>query len=376
MALIGFWSYVHADDDTDMGRITQLAHDIVSNYEAQTGETIELFLDSDELHWGDIWRAKVDGALSNVAFFIAVITPRYFLSVECRREFQFFLDRARALGIRELVMSLRYIDSPRLSDPNEDDPVVQAVKEFHWEDWVPYRMEDRTSKEYRTAVDKLAQELVRRVAEVEKADVVGNIEILEPSSEEGEEEPGFLDRVAGMEEALPQLNEIMTGMTAAVSEVGDLMTTGTADVNKAEAHGKGFAARLTVARHMATQLGEPVGQIEALSQEFLAKVSLIDSGLVAMLLQLPNEIPEEVTDRAAVCDFLRTVREFAEASRDGLESGLGMARSTSELEHLSKDLRPPLRRLRIAMTSMAEARSIFDTWLELIAAVPIECESA
>lgn len=375
MALIGFWSYVHADDDTDMGRITQLAHDIVSNYEALTGEKIELFLDSDEVHWGDKWRAEIDDALSNVAFFIAVITPRYFLSVECRREFQFFLERARKLGIQELVMSLRYIDSPRLGDPTEDDPIVQAVKEFHWEEWVPYRMEDRTSKEYRTAVDKLARELVRRVAQVESTDLVATAEELE-ANPEGEDEPGFLDRVAGMEEALPELSETMTSLTLAVQEIGDLMTAGTADIERGEKHGKGFAAKLTVARRMGSQLVDPVNRIESLSQAFLSKVSLIDSGLLVMLPKLPEEVAAGTADRAEVCEFLQTIREFSELSSTSLDSGLSMAQSTRELEGLSKDMRPPLRRLNIAMTSMSEARSIFDGWLELIDSLPIECEPA
>ncbi|MEE9965835.1 MAG: DUF222 domain-containing protein [Propionicimonas sp.] len=375
MALIGFWSYVHADDDTDMGRITLLAHDIVSDYEALTGEKIELFLDSDQVHWGDKWRAEVDDALSNVAFFIAVITPRYFLSVECRREFQFFLERARSLGIQELVMSLRYIDSPRLTDPAEDDPIVLAVNEFHWEDWVPYRMEERTSKEYRTAVDKLARELVRRVAEVESTDLVATVEELE-ANPEGEGDPGFLDRVAGMEEALPELNETMASLTAAVQDIGTFITAGTADIQRGEQQGKGFAARLTVARRVGSQLADPVNRIESLSQTFLSKVSLIDSGLRVMLPKLPEEVAEGSADRADVCEFLQTIREFSEASSSGLDSGLSMAQSTRELEGLSKDLRPPLRRLSIAMTSMSEARSIFDGWLDLINSLPIECVPA
>ena len=42
--LLGFWSYVHKDDDVDMGRVTQLARDIVANYEAIKAEEIRLFL--------------------------------------------------------------------------------------------------------------------------------------------------------------------------------------------------------------------------------------------------------------------------------------------------------------------------------------------
>jgi len=66
----GFWSYVHKDDKTESGRISQLARDVVAQYEMITGEAIELFLDRDSLEWGDEWQAKVDASLASVAFFI------------------------------------------------------------------------------------------------------------------------------------------------------------------------------------------------------------------------------------------------------------------------------------------------------------------
>src|SRR5450759_3492639 len=49
--LLGFLSYVHADDALDDGRIQDLGRDIVGHYEAITAEAIELFLDRDDLHW-------------------------------------------------------------------------------------------------------------------------------------------------------------------------------------------------------------------------------------------------------------------------------------------------------------------------------------
>lgn len=47
--LAGFWSYVHADDDADGGRVARLARDVVEQYEMLIGEKIGLFLDRDAL---------------------------------------------------------------------------------------------------------------------------------------------------------------------------------------------------------------------------------------------------------------------------------------------------------------------------------------
>jgi len=91
----GFWSYVHDDDDAEGGRITALARDLSAQYEMLTGESIDLFLDRDDLEWGNDWRATVDGSLAVTAFFIPVLTPRYFSSAECRRELNAFVRKAK-----------------------------------------------------------------------------------------------------------------------------------------------------------------------------------------------------------------------------------------------------------------------------------------
>jgi hypothetical protein len=40
----GFWSYAHADDKRDNGRIVQLAHDVADEYEMITGESLSIYL--------------------------------------------------------------------------------------------------------------------------------------------------------------------------------------------------------------------------------------------------------------------------------------------------------------------------------------------
>ena len=64
----GFWSYVHADDEAEGERISQLARDVTEQYRMLTGEQLVLFLDKDALNWGDAWRDKIDSSLASVAF--------------------------------------------------------------------------------------------------------------------------------------------------------------------------------------------------------------------------------------------------------------------------------------------------------------------
>ena len=72
--LKGFWSYVHADDAADDGRIVRLAKDVAAEFEMLTDEKIDLFLDKDAISWGEDWRNKLDDSLASIAFFIPVLT--------------------------------------------------------------------------------------------------------------------------------------------------------------------------------------------------------------------------------------------------------------------------------------------------------------
>ena len=64
----GFWSYRQVDDKRDSGRIRQLAYDIVDEYAAITGETIDLFLDRDSIEWGSLWESDIREALESGLF--------------------------------------------------------------------------------------------------------------------------------------------------------------------------------------------------------------------------------------------------------------------------------------------------------------------
>ena len=156
----GFWSYVHFDDEAEGGRVSQLARDVADQFEMMSGESISLFLDRDAIDWGQNWKERIDASLGSIAFFIAVMTPRYFMSAECRRELQFFVRRAAALGMKDLVLPLHYADVPELGRSDSNDELVNLVRSFQWEDWRSLRFADRSSEAYRRAVAQLASRLI------------------------------------------------------------------------------------------------------------------------------------------------------------------------------------------------------------------------
>lgn len=369
--MLGFWSYVHADDGVDFGRIGQLARDIVAHYEAIRAEKIELFLDSDDLSWGDKWRSRIDESLSNVAFFVPVLTPRYFTSIECRRELQFFIDRTAKLGIEELILPILYIEVPELTNKESEDPLVQALQSSQWEDWRHLRFSNRDSSEYRTAVNKLATEVAARVDSVEATDIVAAA--AEAEVELADSEAGLLDRFAALEEAAPRWQQSLEDIGTEVQVIGEVMRRAKSDIDKAESQGKGFAARLTLVRRVASELEEPVGRIEKSAREWTIDMNSIDSGVRALIERAPAEYETQPTE---VLKLLGQIRGLALAAGQGLGSAEYLVQAIERTASMSKDLRPVLRRLRTSLRSMAEARGVVNEWLALIDETRLPVEGA
>lgn len=370
----GFWSYVHKDDKADNGRVQELAKDVREQFEMLTGETIELFLDRDALEWGDDWESKIDESLATVAFFIPVMTPRYFESPQCRREVQFFARRAENLGLKELVLPLLYVSVPKLDEDEPNDELVELLKKFQWEDWRDLRFEERSSKEYRQAVSRLAERLVAANHLAEKPDVVYAAVRLDQQVESDlDDELGLVDHLARAEEALPSWTETLTSIGRQIEIIGQLMQDGADEIQKRNRKAKGFAHRLLIARQLSNQLKDPTDEISGLSNRFVSEMHHVDSGFRAIISHAPSEIETNPDALEEYCSFFETVRHLSASADAGLASLGGMVDSISSIEGLSRDMRPVLRKLRSALTVLVEAQGVTGSWVSLIAESGVDC---
>ncbi len=371
--LQGFWSYVHADDQSDGERISRLARDVVDQFQMLTGETISLFLDKDALSWGDDWRNKIDSSLSSVAFFIPVMTPRYFMRPECRRELQFFARRASELGMKELILPLHYVDVLALRDDTTDDDLVKLVRTFQWEDWRDLRFSDTSSEGYRRGVARLATRLVEANKQAEKA-TSAIVAKIEDSLEEGvDDTPGRMDLLASSEEMLFKLPETLNTLTEDIKLIGEIMRESTNDIEQGTKHGKGFSARLIVTRQAATRLSEPTERIWSQSNIYASQIHDVDAGFRIIFEQAPTEIKDSPENKIHFCKFFETVRTMSNASEGAIESFQKMLMASEPLEKMSRDLRPVLRRLKQGLTNLIESTSVSREWIRLIEESSIDC---
>lgn len=356
----GFWSYVHSDDAAEGGRIAQLARDVVAQYEMLTADSIHLFLDRDDIDWGDEWKPKVDSTLESVAFFISILTPRYFQSTECRRELNFFARRATKLGVRELVLPILYVDFPALhEDPCHDD-AMNLARSFQWEDWTRLRFAAVDSSEYRQAVGALAQKLAAASALTETTETTEAT--VEAIQDEEDAAPGVIDRLARMEEVMPELTSTMEEVVAEINVIGELMSDAATKVQRADAQGSSYAARLTVLREVAQALDGPVTRIFDLSNNFTAQLHDVDLGVKTIVEMIPSEIIASPDSVSSVESFVSSFRDMTAHAEAGLGEMENLAKVIEPVEQGSRNARPVLRKLRKAVTMLAEGRSVTREW--------------
>jgi hypothetical protein len=371
----GFWSYVHDDDAVEGGRIARLARDIVDQYQMLTGETINLlFLDKDDIHWGDLWRKELDSSLASVAFFIPVVTPRYFMSPECRRELQYFIGRTSESGLNDLILPLHYVNVPALADETSEDELIKRVRAFQWEDWRELRFSDVSSEEYRRGVAKLAEKLVEANKHAEETTALVSSQIKETVNENKDDSPGLIDTLASSEDMLNKLPETLNEITQYIAQFEQIIREETNNIQRATAQGKGFSARLIFVRQTANRLSEPTERIWSLSNLYASQLHSVDSGFRIIIEQAPLEIKESPENKTGICTFFEEVRKMSIASNQSIESTRQMLAVAEPLEKISRDLRPALRRLKQGLTILIESSGVIAEWVNLIDATGLLCK--
>ncbi len=369
----GFWSYVQSDDLAEAGRIRRLAEDIAAQYEMATGEPLQLFLDQISLKWGDDWRKRVDGFLESAAFFIPVITPRYFMSRECRREFRNFVERSEALGISELILPLYYMNVQALNSDSSDDDLVDLVRRFQWMDWRDLRFKAIETEDYRRALSAVVDRLVAANKQIEnKSQAVQPHEGRpEPADDEA---PGTIDRLASIQEVMPRWNDTIRAMAGDIECVGEAMQGASDKMANRPASPKEFIYRRAVARRLAQELQAPSDRIYERSREFASQIHQVDAG-VRTLLEIGEQetLKGGATEREALCSFFKSMRGLASSVVSGKMAVKGMVDGLASMEGLSRDLRPVFRHLSKGLTVFVEASDVTDGWVNIIERSKVEC---
>jgi hypothetical protein len=161
-----FWSYTHADDERTAGKVLKLAKMIGDEYFVSSGEEINIFVDRNSLEWGDLWREKIDRAIGVAPLFVAIVTPSFLKSNECRRELLAFSAQARSRGFQRLLLPILFAPIKDLREDSADE-VIALIARSQYEDWTSLRLKDEGSAEVSAALNRLATRLIDLKAEAQ-----------------------------------------------------------------------------------------------------------------------------------------------------------------------------------------------------------------
>lgn len=155
-----FWSYAHEDNDRQGGRVLALSEALKDEYAVTTGDDLEVFVDRESLEWGDLWRERIENALGDVPFFIAIVTPKYVRSAACRKELLAFSGQAESRGIGKLLLPILFIDVAGLHEDSGDE-VLAIIARTQYVNWTKLRLKKPDSSDVLEAIADLAARLQR-----------------------------------------------------------------------------------------------------------------------------------------------------------------------------------------------------------------------
>ena len=107
---------------------------------------------------------------------------------------------------------------------------------------------------------------------------------------------------------------------------------------------------------------------------FVSQLNTLDAGYRDLIERAQGEVRANSDSKQAVCGFFARVRLLSGAIHRALDAFLLMLDAAAHTEAMSRDLRPPLRRLRQGLTIMIESRNVIEDWMRLIEASGVTCD--
>ncbi|WP_433167168.1 TIR domain-containing protein [Kribbella sp. CA-247076] len=369
---IGFWSYVHKDDEGVDGRILRLARRLSDEFSLLTGQELSIFIDRSSLEWGNEWDQRINVALQETTFFIPVITPRYFLSSACRGELLRFSGYARSLGAEELLLPIYYVNVADLAD-DSDDEAKALIAKTQYQDWRKLRLVDEGSAEYAQAVNDMALRLADISRDYSAKPTLTPDEV---ASEQGgggvvDDEPGVGDLIAQLEEAIPKWLETIESLPLVTQEITEIIQRATEKLNAGNEEGKGFAYRVLVAREIAAEIAEPAERLKNLGERYAAQLLEMDPGVRAFI-SVSGEPERTEEERQSALEAFDSIVELVATSQDTRDSISGFADSVRGPAKQFRDLRPGMNTIEAGLRNVIDAQSILEEWGRLIETSPLK----
>jgi F-box protein 11 len=154
-------SYARFDDRHDEGRLSRFRERLAAEVGLYIGEEFAIFQDRNDIHWGQSWQERIEGALDAVTFLIPIITPSFFASPACEMEVTRFREREQRLGRNDLILPVYYIECPLFDDEaaRAEHSVAELVARHQYVDWRDMRFDRVNSRRVGRRLADLARQI-------------------------------------------------------------------------------------------------------------------------------------------------------------------------------------------------------------------------
>ena len=140
-----YFSYAYPDNKD--GFVIQLRDRLVGELQVQAGEPVEVVWDSARIRPGATWTEETEKLVERATVLVAVVSPSYFRSDVCRREFELFLERWPQTN-RPPVISVYFVTTEEFEHAaaQPQRAWVQALRRYYSVDLRPHRFDPTSAK--------------------------------------------------------------------------------------------------------------------------------------------------------------------------------------------------------------------------------------
>jgi hypothetical protein len=360
-----FVSYARIDDEATYGRISKLVEDIARTYQSMTGKTVGVFKDVESIRPGEDWRDRIRAGLSYSSIFLAFITPAYLRSPNCREELSEFLTFLTSSSVERLVIPLIYTKRERIEGTFAEDELWVKLDKRQGPDISNLRRVEPGSPDWIEKVENLADaidEILSSFRHVEETPQRGR----KPAANLSDSTPpGTLERMASLEEQIPEVIGDMTLVTQLLEATGVAVTAAAPRLTSAQT----FGARLAVSRELAKELDPISEELMSAAERLASNFGQWDFFVKYFLDYARSGGDLKATEVAA---GLKSLWMLATTGASSLAQASDFAQIVSQGLGVSRDLDRPFMAIRDASLRIADISGILDGWREILGTLEAE----
>lgn len=169
---VAFMSYSHKNDLHDGGYLSRFRGRLEGEIGVQMGGNFQIFQDRTHFEPGFRWDQSIWDLLSQSTFFLPIITPDYYESDWCRKEFEYFWRKERLTGRGPLIYPVYYIPCSQISEHArfDSDSMEYLIAKYPYADWRLLRHSDLRTIRVKRRLEEVAKLVANMYARLETSD--------------------------------------------------------------------------------------------------------------------------------------------------------------------------------------------------------------